>query len=298
MNRTLILLALFIFPSIIGISQDTIYTVNDETIISKVIEVLSEEVKYKKFDNPDGPLYTMNKTDVRKIVYKNGSVDVFNESAKKSKTKNDEKNKGQMIIHIGATYSSFRGDVSSTKRILGFTGGFSTEIPIDKSFQNYIDLTFLYEQKGTAYNDQSVEINGDIYDASNMEEKHEYITIAVTYKRFFSDRQMFFGRIGLFGGYLYEAMAKGTFKSLEYGDVNNLDRSVKELYSKTDFGASIGLGINIPLQTGEYKSSFIFDARYNIGLSDIYLEPDNALYSTGNIFTSDFVAMIGFRFPF
>ena len=326
MKRLTLFLFVYVF-SLTGFSQDTIFTRKNNTILSKVLEVKPQEIMYKKFENLDGPVYTLSKSLVEKIVYKNGSIDVFNEPQNKEeadgqekskgeangqeenkeetdgqeKNKEDadgqEKNKGQMIIHIGATYSSFRGDVSSTKRILGFTGGFSAEVPVDKSFQNYIDLTFLYEQKGTGYSDQQVEISGAVYDGSDMTEIHEYLTFALTYKRYFSKRQIFFGRVGLFGGYLYEAKAKGSFQSLD-GYVQSKDRSVKEFYSQTDFGASIGLGVNIPLQTGKYKSSFVFDARYNMGLSDIFPKPDNAFYSVGNIFTSDFVAMIGFRFPF
>lgn len=50
-----------------------------EDIKAKVIEVTVNEIKYKKFDNLNGPLFTLLKSDVLMIRYENGSKDIFNE---------------------------------------------------------------------------------------------------------------------------------------------------------------------------------------------------------------------------
>lgn len=60
-------------------SQDTIITVKGDKIISKVIEIGEQDIKYKKTDNLDGPNYTIAKREINKIVYQNGSEDFFNE---------------------------------------------------------------------------------------------------------------------------------------------------------------------------------------------------------------------------
>ena len=43
-------------------AQDVIVKKDGSTILSKVMEVGSTEVKYKKYSNLDGPLYTISKS--------------------------------------------------------------------------------------------------------------------------------------------------------------------------------------------------------------------------------------------
>lgn len=50
---------------------------NNGKLIAKVLEISSTEVKYKRFDNLDGPNYVINKTEVSSITYSNGLKDVF-----------------------------------------------------------------------------------------------------------------------------------------------------------------------------------------------------------------------------
>lgn len=56
-------------------AQDTIFMRSGEKIIAKIIELNTREVKYKKFDFQDGPLYVVSKTDIFKIAYVNGMTE-------------------------------------------------------------------------------------------------------------------------------------------------------------------------------------------------------------------------------
>ncbi|MFH1321769.1 MAG: hypothetical protein ABII90_14110 [Bacteroidota bacterium] len=58
-------------------SQDAIYKTDGSRIEAKVIEITGTEIKYKKFSNPDGPLYTINYSEVVMIIYKNGDSEVY-----------------------------------------------------------------------------------------------------------------------------------------------------------------------------------------------------------------------------
>jgi hypothetical protein len=58
-------------------SQDVITTKSGESIKAKILEVGTTDIKYKKSDNPDGPLYWISKTAVIMITYQNGTVDVI-----------------------------------------------------------------------------------------------------------------------------------------------------------------------------------------------------------------------------
>jgi hypothetical protein len=73
----LFITALFLLTAFFTKAQDVITLKNGEEIKAKVLEVGLGEIKYKKADNPNGPLYTTSKTLVFMIRYENGTKDVF-----------------------------------------------------------------------------------------------------------------------------------------------------------------------------------------------------------------------------
>ncbi|MEP1094243.1 MAG: hypothetical protein ABJG78_04000 [Cyclobacteriaceae bacterium] len=75
MKLTLIVLGLSIMTN--ATSQDVITTKDGNEIEAIVKEVTVESVKYQKKENPDGPIYTLNKSEIFMIKYENGTKDVF-----------------------------------------------------------------------------------------------------------------------------------------------------------------------------------------------------------------------------
>ena len=59
------------------LAQDVITLKNGDEIQALVQEIGDVEVKYKKFENPNGPNYSLKKLEVFMIKYVNGSRDVF-----------------------------------------------------------------------------------------------------------------------------------------------------------------------------------------------------------------------------
>lgn len=80
--KLILLLALFVVTALGASAQDIITTNDDTSFAAKVIEITPETVKYKKFNNPNGPLYTILIKDVKVITYENGSKEMFNKTAK------------------------------------------------------------------------------------------------------------------------------------------------------------------------------------------------------------------------
>jgi len=58
-------------------SQDTLFMKSGEQIASQIIEVSASEIKYKKADNPDGPVFITPTFEISSIKYKNGTVEVI-----------------------------------------------------------------------------------------------------------------------------------------------------------------------------------------------------------------------------
>jgi hypothetical protein len=63
-----------------GKAQDVILLKSGEEIQAKVLEVTETEIRYKNFNNSEGPTYTKNKADIFMIKYPNGQKDVFQPS--------------------------------------------------------------------------------------------------------------------------------------------------------------------------------------------------------------------------
>ncbi len=61
--------------------QDIITKKSGEDVVSKVLEITLNEVKYKKWDNQDGPLISISKSEILMIRYQNGTKDIFKEQA-------------------------------------------------------------------------------------------------------------------------------------------------------------------------------------------------------------------------
>ncbi|MBO9594130.1 MAG: hypothetical protein J7599_14585 [Niabella sp.] len=82
MRKIILTVLTSVFITAVGFSQDTITVKSGEDIQAKVLEVTKTEIKYKKYDNQNGPTFTMDKSEVSMIRYENGTKDLFREEKK------------------------------------------------------------------------------------------------------------------------------------------------------------------------------------------------------------------------
>ena len=76
-KRTLLSAVCFIVLSSVCFAQDIIVTKDAKRINAKITEVNVDNVRYKNFDNQDGPVYTLLKSEIASIIYQNGQVETF-----------------------------------------------------------------------------------------------------------------------------------------------------------------------------------------------------------------------------
>lgn len=77
--KKIILTSLTIISTLtLSFSQDVITKKSGEDIQAKVLEINSGEIRYKKFDNLDGPIFVISRKDILMIRYENGTKDIFN----------------------------------------------------------------------------------------------------------------------------------------------------------------------------------------------------------------------------
>ena len=74
------LIIFFFFLSSLCFSQDVIITKKGEKISCKVLKVEQSQLDYKKISNLEGPTYSILKSNVASVTYKNGDVEVFTEN--------------------------------------------------------------------------------------------------------------------------------------------------------------------------------------------------------------------------
>ena len=77
MKRFLLFLLLLTLTAISTQAQDLLTKQNGEELQVKVLELTPTEVRYKRTDNPDGPLISVRRSDVFMIRYANGTKEVL-----------------------------------------------------------------------------------------------------------------------------------------------------------------------------------------------------------------------------
>lgn len=141
------LLALAAFINL-AFAQDNIILRTGEEIKAKVQEIGLADIKYKKTDNPTGPLYTILKSDVFMIKYENGTKDVFAAYQPSAPTYS---NYGNKPMPFGGDYNQLRK--AGTKRIVAgaVLTGLSLPMLVTGAALASTANTYYYDQYGYGY---------------------------------------------------------------------------------------------------------------------------------------------------
>jgi hypothetical protein len=75
--KQLFIIVSLLFVAGMATAQDVIVKKDGSTISSKVEEINGTDIKYKKWGNLDGPLYSISRTEVLVINYQNGEIEVI-----------------------------------------------------------------------------------------------------------------------------------------------------------------------------------------------------------------------------
>lgn len=82
--RHFLLLLTTLFSFFAATAQDILTKKNGDELQVKVLEIGLSEIKYKSFDNLEGPTYSVPKAEIFSIKYKNGAKDVFTDNSQSS----------------------------------------------------------------------------------------------------------------------------------------------------------------------------------------------------------------------
>lgn len=127
-------------------AQDVIFTVNKEEIPSKIEEINIETISYKKFDNLNGPLYIIKKSDVQKIVFENGKTETFSNKSG----------------HDNVSLEETKAFIVETINQYGYSDNGYLKKAYNATFENDYLRLILYNK------DKTKELSNTLYDLQNM----------------------------------------------------------------------------------------------------------------------------------
>lgn len=82
-------------------AQDIIQKKDATEIQAKVLKITDTEIEYQRWDNPDGPIYTIPAEDVFTITYQNGSKEVISHFDSSRRSAADKQQFGKLPRYQG-----------------------------------------------------------------------------------------------------------------------------------------------------------------------------------------------------
>lgn len=114
-----IILCSLIFCAFFVNAQDKIYKLKGPAILAKVIEIGTDEIKYKLYDSPEGPVYVLDKSALKSIEYADGRIEKFQVSFKDLANYEGQLRKAVKVNFLspllGYTQVSFEKSISPLK---------------------------------------------------------------------------------------------------------------------------------------------------------------------------------------
>ncbi|MCG7858599.1 hypothetical protein MD537_16575 [Flavihumibacter sediminis] len=80
--RLLSIFLILLFCGLKSFSQDKIYKKGGSTLKVKILEIGVDEIRYKLFEEPEGPAYAIEKDRILKIVFESGRTETYQSNLK------------------------------------------------------------------------------------------------------------------------------------------------------------------------------------------------------------------------
>ena len=156
MKKIIYLSLVFFFVSLSSVlAQDKIYKKGGEVIEAKIIEIGVDEIKYRLFNVAEGPVYTIEKDRILKVIYDNGRVETYQSNFKDAELYADQKKMALKINFLspllGFTAFSLEKSMKpgrSYEYTLGIIGLGKRQ---RADLFNFDDNNPVYRQQGGAY---------------------------------------------------------------------------------------------------------------------------------------------------
>ncbi|MBS1780513.1 MAG: hypothetical protein JST70_14380 [Bacteroidetes bacterium] len=141
-------------------AQDKIYKRSGDVIEGKIIEVGTKTISYKKADNPDGPNYVIEKGNIDRIEYQNGTEEYVDDRRRMMHHDEEETERKRPKVHYGNNIIAI-APLQVTDAGVGV--GLSYERVLDRrgyvSFYMPMSWSFINDNSGPYYNNNDYRNN-------------------------------------------------------------------------------------------------------------------------------------------
>lgn len=107
--KYIVLCLVLLFTVLNSSAQDTIFKRSNESVVAKIIEINSTEIKYKRADYIDGPTFVLKNWEIKYIKYANGVIESFENYSAIAPTENQLIPKNNLFIQPSGKYYYYQG---------------------------------------------------------------------------------------------------------------------------------------------------------------------------------------------
>lgn len=261
---------------IVAEGQDRIIKYDGETIEAIIVDIAPGVVKYRKYEQPQGPVFSVALSQVEKVVYEQGKTVVFSRPEQEKIQPGPEDRmvpqKPSPVFgwHIGFGASNLYGDISGNNIQLASAIGVSFSLPLGNN--NFLMAEADVLSLGCRFDNMDITLNdGTRLVITEANEDLGYISLFVADHYFLNRDRNFFIEGGLYGSFLISATSSGNAEITDTAGIiisGAFDDDLLYFYKTYDFGLTAGLGGRIPLdKKGKWHLTAL--ARFSYGLTNI-----------------------------
>ncbi len=274
--RALLFIFILFLTALSVQAQDVIHKYSGETIEAVVIDISPGVIKYKKYAQQNGPVFSIAREQVEKVVYENGKTITFEKSEprkeplEKDPDLNPAKPSPTFGWHIGFGISNLYGDIEGGRMQLASAIGATFTLPVGR--RNTIMFGADILSLGCRLEDIDITFDdGSRLVITDANEDLGYISLLVLDKYFFNENHNYFLEGGVYGSFLMNATAAGNAEITDtLGVVTSgaFEDRLDEFYKPYDIGLALGIGGRLPLDKNK-KWHLSIGARFYYGLTNL-----------------------------
>ena len=259
-------------------AQDIIHKYTGETLEVTIVDISPGVIKYKKYGDPQGPVFSIAREQVEQIVYADGKVTRFEKEEKLEELPADTIPKKLVRPsptfgwHLGMGASSIYGDIDGVKAKLASTIGASFVLPTGQN--NTVLFGIDIYSVGCGLVDFHLYDDSDNrWEFTGASEDLGYISLSVMDRMYLNKKRNYFVEGGGYGSFLtsaiFNAQAEVYNSQGTKIDEGSYTENWTHLYKAFDFGLMAGFGGRIPLgKSGKWHLTA--EARFYYGLTNIF----------------------------
>ena len=219
-NKGIIFFIVLMISAFLVEAQDIILKRDGKEIQCLVVDISPGVVKYRKFEQQQGPVYSIAVEQVNKIFYESGKIITFEHIDKETRAQDTvsiqkpERPSNKFGFHLGFGASNIIGDIEGSEWQVASAFGASYNLSL--GVQNTLSLGFDVLGLGCELEDVSGYISDSSYvEFTNWQQDMGYIGFQAVYRQYFNRGRNYFAQAGFYGSFLLTAEW--------YGDITAVD---------------------------------------------------------------------------